>query len=243
MCWGLVCSRGVRPPIPRAVLSVLSIGRQGGQIDGHHTARATPTRQALEGVAPRADPRGEDGGALRAGGPAPSAVVAGDVPDRRRLLLDPRLPAGHRRPGGRGPVTHRHAHPGAADAVRGAADVRPRGPGEPARRGLDRHAQTAAAGLAGQAVRAVPARLRRDRLHHHHHALGRRRLGARTGEPGSPLGMLAVSLLLFPKLALGLSGFETGVAVMPLVRGERGDRPEAPAAACATPAGCCWWRR
>lgn len=35
----------------------------------------------------------------------------------------------------------------------------------------------------------------------------------------SPVNMLAVSVVLFPKLALGLSGFETGVALMPLVRG------------------------
>ena len=45
---------------------------------------------------------------------------------------------------------------------------------------------------------------------------------------GNPLAMVGVALLLFPKLALGLSGFETGVAVMPLVKGDPADTPERP---------------
>jgi hypothetical protein len=47
-------------------------------------------------------------------------------------------------------------------------------------------------------------------------------------EHGSPMMMLAAALIVFPKLALGLSGFETGVAVMPLVKGDPADTEERP---------------
>ena len=53
--------------------------------------------------------------------------------------------------------------------------------------------------------------------------------GALTAQHGNPLIMVGIALLVFPKLALGLSGFETGVAVMPQVTGRPDDNEENPA--------------
>jgi hypothetical protein len=44
---------------------------------------------------------------------------------------------------------------------------------------------------------------------------------AMTTQHGNPVMILAVAVLVFPKLALGMSGFETGVAVMTHVDGSR----------------------
>lgn len=56
---------------------------------------------------------------------------------------------------------------------------------------------------------------------------------ALTTQNGNPFLIVAIALIVFPKLALGLSGFETGVAVMPLVRGAPTDTHEDPEARIA----------
>ncbi|MGE5760823.1 MAG: amino acid transporter [Gemmatimonadota bacterium] len=51
---------------------------------------------------------------------------------------------------------------------------------------------------------------------------------ALTAQHGDPLLTVAMALVVFPKLALGLSGFETGVAVMTHIRGDAGETEENP---------------
>ena len=51
---------------------------------------------------------------------------------------------------------------------------------------------------------------------------------ALTTSHGDPIMMIALALLVFPRLALGLSGFETGVAVMPQIQGHATDTDAKP---------------
>jgi hypothetical protein len=53
--------------------------------------------------------------------------------------------------------------------------------------------------------------------------------GALNTQHGNPLVMVGIALIVFPKLALGLSGFETGVAVMPQIHGGPSDTEDNPA--------------
>ena len=113
-------------------------------------------------------------------------MVEGDVPDGCRLLLDPRLPARHRRPRGGPSVPGGNARAGRADPHGRPPGLPPRRRGEPSRGGLDRDARAAAQLLEGQAVRPGPAGIRRYRLHHHDDALRGRCLGAPDREPQPP---------------------------------------------------------
>ncbi len=64
----------------------------------------------------------------------------------------------------------------------------------------------------------------------HPHYISSWKLALSSGEyHGNPLVIIGMALLVFPKLALGLSGFETGVAVMPLVEGDPSDTHDQPA--------------
>ncbi|WP_417563099.1 amino acid transporter [Microbacterium sp.] len=52
--------------------------------------------------------------------------------------------------------------------------------------------------------------------------------GALTAQHGNPLMVAGIALIVFPKLALGLSGLETGVAVMPQIHGSDADDADNP---------------
>ncbi len=58
------------------------------------------------------------------------------------------------------------------------------------------------------------------------------------GSYSNPFLMIGAAMLVFPRLALGLSGFETGVVVMPLVKGDPDDTQKSRRGASGTRASC-----
>ena len=122
------------------------------------------------------------------------------------ILENPFVPACVQASGRRDARPARRARRGLPEGLQGGD--RPRG--RPRRRlpRAQRRRRSATAARTCSAASRASCRAWRDALFTQH---------------GSPLMMVALALLLFPKLALGLSGFETGVAVMPLVKGDPDD--------------------
>ena len=117
----------------------------------------------------------------------------------------------------------RDPRPRAADAVRRAADVSPRRGAQPARPGQHLDARGAAAAMARQGARALPARVCRNRLHHHDHAVGRGRDRAHRREPAVAASLVNHPVLLTLVLLAGLGaiflkGFREAVGLaVPIV--------------------------
>ena len=84
---------------------------------------------------------------------------------------------------GRRALADRHIHPDSPHAVRRVADLQPGRREQPARAGQHLDARRAPPPVARQGVRAVPARIRRDRLRHHDHVVRGGRDGAPHREP------------------------------------------------------------
>src|SRR5690242_15422329 len=90
-----------------------------GEAGGYGTGGLAGTGCSVKRVAAREAHRSEGCRAVREGNPSGAAsVVAGDVPDRRRLLLYARVSTGYRGPGRRCALAGRYPNPGADYALR-----------------------------------------------------------------------------------------------------------------------------